>query len=165
MAAKKKQFKFSPWDSCCTFAGESYIDGNGMSRKEVYDTMGESIRFTESWHGLGYRARDLYQVCRLQIMGKRKPRNDYESESYPQFQGAEVFYLPFNEVLRYGNYTESQKKNFSADMDELEDFGFIKILSKGRGHVKSIYALDTRFKYMTREQVQELKARRKSKKK
>lgn len=118
--------------------GEKFIDENGKLRADTSANIYESLLLSDSFRDLSDRQKMLYIVAKSQYYGHRKPEKDYPEIEL--FQGADVFYLNWNAVKRYGLYKDSMHSNFYRDMAELIEHGFIERLSSGKGNrKKSIY--------------------------
>lgn len=118
--------------------GEKFIDENGKLRADTSANIYESLLLSDSFRDLSDRQKMLYIVAKAQYYGHRKPEKDYPEIEL--FQGADVFYLNWNAVKRYGLYKDSMHSNFYKDMSALIEHGFIQRLSSGKGNrKKSIY--------------------------
>lgn len=134
---KQKKPKCEPYES----TGKYLARGNQV-KNDTFATLWESMARSDAYKDLNSKQKVLYTHCKLQIMGKKKPGQDFSELNL--FQGKEYFYLNFNEVYEvYGLYTKSMSSDFYHDMKTLAEHGFIKQVSKGggNGHRKSIYML------------------------
>ncbi len=118
--------------------GEKFIDENGKLRADTSANIYESLLLSNAFRDLSDRQKMLYVVAKSQYYGHRKPEKDFPE--IEKFKGADVFYLNWNAVKRYGLYKESMHSNFYKDMAALIEHGFIERLSSGKGNrSKSIY--------------------------
>ena len=121
-------------------AGESYIDHHGKSRKDTFASIYETMLISPAWQKLTYKQRVLYLVCKAQITGKRKPKQDYKE--FDLYQQEECFYLNLYTISKaYHMYREDDSR-FYKDMKVLEQYGFIKKLASGRhSQCNNVYML------------------------
>lgn len=133
--AKKTKYKPRTFES----AGEHFTDRRGKLRTDTSCNIYESMLLSAAYQSLNDRQARLYMLCKAQYYGKRKPRDDYKDMGL--FQGAEYFYLNWAAVQQYGIYKPSMSANFYRDMQVLQQHGFIKLVSSGKGHKqKNVYA-------------------------
>lgn len=139
---KKPKWTARPFES----KGESFINpATGKLQKDTSANIYESMLLHPAFTTLKPRQQVLYLVCKAQFYGHRKPKQDFtELEA---FQDEKCFYLNLSAVVRYGNYTRNMRREFYADMKELEKRGFIKTISSGRStKSKSIYQFSADWK-------------------
>lgn len=103
--------------------GEKFIDENGKLRADTSANIYESLLLSDSFRDLSDRQKMLYIVAKSQYYGHRKPEKDYPEIEL--FQGADVFYLNWNAVKRYGLYKDSMHSNFYRDMAALIEHGLL----------------------------------------
>ena len=131
--------------------GEHYTDQTGKRKADTSANIYESMMTSPAFLDLNMRLRNLYLVCKAQHYGKRKPGKDFPE--IEDFQGADIFYLNWGTVLKYGIYKESMHGNFYSDMKTLMEHGFIKRISSGKSHrTKSIYQFSGDWKTWRAEQ-------------
>ena len=120
--------------------GKKFIDKNGTSRTDTFASIYESMLISKAFMSLTKNQRLLYLYCKAQIMGKRKPKEDYKE--LEMFQDEECFYLHLQAVVDYGLYKKGGANQFYKDMQALEDKGFIKLLASGQHNKsKNVYKL------------------------
>lgn len=120
--------------------GKTFVDKNGTQRTDTFATIFESMLQSKAFKRLTKNQRLLYVYCKAQILGKRKPKQDFkELELY---QEEECFYLHLQAVIDYGLYKRGGAKRFYNDMQALEDNGFIKKVASGKhSKSKNVYKL------------------------
>ena len=120
--------------------GSHFVDKNGTKRKETFASIFESMLQSKAFKSLTKNQRLLYVYCKAQILGKRKPKEDYKKLEL--YQEEECFYLHLQAVIDYGLYKRGGASQFYDDMQALEDKGFIKKLASGQNSKsKNIYKL------------------------
>ena len=136
MGRKQTKHKSKAYES----TGEKFIDKNGVSRTDTFASIYESMLVSKAFMSLNKSQRLLYLYCKAQIMGKRKPKEDYKNLDL--YQEEECFYLHLQAVIDYGLYSKNGATHFYRDMKVLEDKGFIKQLASGKNSKsKNIYKL------------------------
>ena len=121
-------------------SGEKYIDKNGTVRTETFAAIYESMLVSKAFINLTARQKMLYVYCKAQIVGKRKPKQDYKDLNL--YQQDECFYLSEQMLYDYGLYTEAGRRYISKDFKVLIDKGFIKKLASGQcSKSKNVYML------------------------
>lgn len=134
--AKSKEYKAKPYES----TGKQFVDKNGTHRKDTFATIYESMLLSKAFRTLTARQKSLYLLCKAQIMGKRKPKEDYKE--YGLYQEEECFYLRYETLIDYGLYTKASTHYIADDFKALEEHGLVKILvSGGKNSTKNIYKL------------------------
>ena len=143
--ARRYKFKARPFESAGTFK-----DINGTERKDTSANIYESMLLSAAYQDLKPRQQQLYVICKAQYYGKKKPREDYKD--IDKFKADDLFYLNWSNVLHYGLYTQTMKKEFYGDMKVLVDHGFIDVYVKGgRGKQKSIYKYSDKWRSWTKK--------------
>lgn len=132
---RRKKWTARPFES----QGQKFTDPNtGVIRSDTSANLYESMLLHPAFTTMKPRQQVLYLICKAQFYGHRKPRDDFKEME--DVQSDECFYLNLAAVIKYGNYTRNMRREFYADMAELERRGFIKTISSGRAtKSKSIY--------------------------
>jgi len=100
----------------------------------IYESMLNSAAFQD----LTKNQRLLYIYMKAQYYGKRKPGKDHPD--IEELQGDDKFYFNLAIAVKYGLYASGSRKQLYGDIKAIEEHGFIKTVSKGRGnHTRSIY--------------------------
>lgn len=128
--AKKPKYRPKPFES----RGEKFIGTNGKLMADTSANIYESLLTSEAFKNLTVKQRLLYIYCKSQYYGHRKPEKDFPD--IDDFQGADLFYLNWASVQKYGLYTKTMHSNFYKDMGQLITHGFISRVSSGK-HSKS----------------------------
>lgn len=142
--SRKKKYRPKNFESLKN--GESFEGSQGKNTPDVFSRIYQSMLESDAFMDLTHKQQVLYLFCKLQFYGKRKPERDYPE--YPELKGEDKFY--FNWALvsdKYRLYPKSSNKNFSVDMHELIDHGFIELIACGKAtRTKNIYKYSDRWK-------------------
>lgn len=126
--------------------GGKFKDINGTPRNDTFARIYESMLWSEAFQSLTKNQRLLYVYCKAQIMGKRKPKQDYKE--YELYQEEECFYFCLHDAINYKLYSYGGKGSFYKDMQALEKAGFIKKVSSGqKSKSKNVYKLVSDWQY------------------
>lgn len=106
-----------------------------------------SMLMSNAWNNLSKNARVLYLYCKAQYYAeKRKPTTQ---TSNLQVQQSDRTYFTMNKSKwceLYGLYKEGNARNFTKDMKELIDNGFVELVENGRlTRTKSVYKLSDKW--------------------
>lgn len=119
----------------------AFESGKSLLPPKVAETSANifrSMMFSEAWHDLTNRQRNLYLTAKAMYYGTRKPEKDYPD--IKAFQGDDKLYLNLNEVVKYGTYTKNMRGELYTDIKALEEHGFLKTISNGKARkIKSVY--------------------------
>lgn len=142
MPRRKTKYKPKSFESI----GQKFKDENNTIRTDTTANIYESMLLSPAFQDLKHRQRNLYVVCKAQYYGHRKPKQD--NPDVEQLQNDCLFYLNWYEVMKYGIYTKTMKKEFYGDLKALEQHGFIDIVVRGgkNGKTKSIYKYSDKWK-------------------
>ncbi len=120
---------------------KQYIPKSFESTGEPRDTSAniyESMLCSAAYQDLTKNQRLLYVYMKAQYYGKRKPGRDNPDIEGLQWDDLSYFNLAL--AVKYGLYASGSRQQFYADIKAVEEHGFIKTVSKGRGnHTRSIY--------------------------
>ncbi len=120
--------------------GKTFVDKNGTKRTDTFATIYESMLQSKAYKKLTKNQRLLYVYCKAQIIGKRKPKQDFKE--FDLYQEEECFYLHLQAVIDYGLYKQGGNTQFLNDMKALEKYGFIKKVASGQNSKsKNVYKL------------------------
>lgn len=141
---KQTEYKRKAYES----TGKKYIDHNGTMRTDTFATIYESMICSAAWRKLTPKQQVLYVICKAQIMGKRKPLQDFSEVGL--FQEQECFYLSIDMICsEYQMYKRDSKGKcckFYKDMKALEQNGFIEKVASGQNtRSKSVYKLSSKW--------------------
>lgn len=147
--ARKKKYIPKPFES----KGETFIDENGKARADTSANIYESMLLSRAFMTLTSKQQILYIYCKSQYYGHRKPEKDFPD--IEQFQGADIFYLNWNTVKKYGLYKDSMHSNFYKDMKALCEHGFIENISSGKSRrTKTVYRFNSEWRTWTDEKAE-----------
>lgn len=110
------------------------IGGTSDTSANIYESMLNSAAFKE----LTKNQRLLYIYMKAQYYGKRKPGKDFPDVEH--LQGDEMFYFNLSLAEKYGLYSRGNHMQFYNDVKNLQEHGFIQVVSNGRStKSRSIY--------------------------
>ena len=134
MGKRKNTYKTKSFEGI----GRKFTAANGLQYSDTSANIYESMMLSKAYQSLSNRQKVLYNVCKAQYYGKRKPEKDYPE--LEEMKGDDKFYLNFDLVQRYGLYTKNMRKEFKADKETLCAKGFIELVSSGAtNYKKSVY--------------------------
>lgn len=130
---------------------------DGVTHKDTSSNIFNSMRFSQAWHNLSYKQRELYSVLKGLQYAETKRRSELVTEKErATLTNEEISRL--NISLRftfckskwcdlYGLYSTNCRKEFSYDMNALIANGFICILQTSRNTWgANIYAYSDKWK-------------------
>lgn len=145
MAKKIPKYEPKAYES----KGKKYQDHNGTMRTETFTSIYESMLLSAAWRKLKPKQQVLYMICKAQIMGKRKPKQDFAEHGI--FQEEENFYLSIDTICsEYQMYKRDSKGKcckFYTDIKALIKLGFIERVASGQStKSKTIYKLSSKWR-------------------
>lgn len=132
----KSEYRLKAYES----VGKKFTDKNGTQRTDTFASIFESMLLSKAFTTLTARQKMLYVLCKAQIVGKRKPKEDYKE--YDLYQNEECFYLHEQALIDYGLYSKASRRFINPDFKKLEEHGLIKKLASGqKSKSKNVYKL------------------------
>lgn len=107
----------------------------------------KKMLLSQAWRKMTANQQRLYVLGRFCCFNADHPRKDFPD--LLMMQKNDVFYLSFQEAVKMGFYTKSNKKRFYKDMHQIENLGFWKKItlaprySGGELFPRAVYKMTT----------------------
>lgn len=154
MGKKKEEYRKMAHESC-----ESFIpsNGDGTKHSDTSCNVFMSMRFSQAWHNLTYKQKELYSILKGLEYAEKKDRAKLITEkerttlSNEELRSINVKYrFTFNKTkwcYYFGLYSPKGRNDFYDDMNALIQNGFVKLLQSGQNtKTSNIYELDNKWR-------------------
>ena len=139
MSRRKNVYLAQKFESCVALLPKHK---DGTIHKDTSSNIYNSMRFSQAWHNLTYKQRDLYSVMKGLQFSETKHRSELITEKEKSMFVKEEL-SRINISLRftfcqpkwcnlYGLYSPNGRKELTKDIQALIDNGFIKIIQNGK---------------------------------